>query len=267
MQIRPGKEYSYEDGIAILSNCVVLPMAKEATAKTPSWHAERNKRLYAMSAMDLNSVPLSTACAAALLANLGRMNVLRDKEALPVVNSIERIQLRDTLMLSSDARDALAITNDGCLESGKGAQGPLTLFGLLDTTGNSMSSALLRRWFLFPSSDLHTLKDRHDAVSVLSLHVNAPVTDAMAGHLKGLKYTPSLLAGLCSGANDLPTWRGIFQFCLQALQIYRCITELEELSNAATLCKLVNAVDHTSLQTMLECMESTVSLAHYHSIE
>lgn len=50
------------------------------------------------------------------------------------IDLIERIQLHDVLMLNTAARDALSISSNGRLDSVKGSQGPLTLFGLLNTT-------------------------------------------------------------------------------------------------------------------------------------
>lgn len=79
---------------------------------------------------------LQTSCAAALLDNVDSMVAVRHNNAKagPVINIIERIRLRDTLMISMDARDALGISHNGRLDSAKASQGSMTLFALLDNT-------------------------------------------------------------------------------------------------------------------------------------
>ena len=106
----------------------------------------------------LQRLPRATAAAAAVLRYA---RATQPGAELPLVG-LQIYARTDTLIIDEQARAHLEL-----VESLQDRRRAGSLIDLLDETRTAMGGRLLRRWLLFPSVELATIRRRHDAVERL----------------------------------------------------------------------------------------------------
>lgn len=118
----------------------------------------------------------------------------------------------------------------------------------------------MRQWFLFPSTDLAVLAERHDAIECFKAPSNTATADSIIQQLKGIKNVPKLVESLLAGHASLTQWKNIVSFCLQALHIRELASQLEQVTDQPVpiIERCLEEFDPPSLQGIAESIEATI---------
>lgn len=122
----------------------------------------------------------------------------------------------------------------------------------------AVSRSLLLRWFLFPSTDLSILADRHEAVACFSMTTNLPSADDLSTALKGIANVPNLVKRLHEGRVSIGTWKGIVNFCLRLLHMRELMTQLRGGHGADIIRRFLAEVSVPELQGVAESVDATI---------
>lgn len=239
--------------------------------------------------LDLDSSPLSTAAASALLQHMGRIRAageLPNSDQVDLdISRIETLALDQCLYINQDTRSALGIFNDeshSTFHSSQVQEG-LSLFGeylflwkwtearqnqklidlshlaaIFDQTRTPISRSLLRRWFLFPSLDLDVIKGRHSAIECFLSVSNSEVIKDLGKALKGMKNIPKLVSIFKRGTASAKDFQSMLQNCFKCLLIREGVRSLEGVRNVEVFRKVLQTFDREAFQTILEQIEMVV---------
>jgi DNA mismatch repair protein MutS len=152
---------------------------RKAFCRRPPWHFDvqsaQQQLIKQFETFDLKAFGcehLSTALGAAG-ALLQYVNETQ-QSSLPHLRGIQVENPKDLIALDAASRRNLE------LDFHPGGQQELTLFGVLDTTVTAMGGRLLRRWIHSPLRELNTIRERHDAISILlDLNHYTPIRDLL----------------------------------------------------------------------------------------
>ncbi|PWN47975.1 hypothetical protein IE53DRAFT_220158 [Violaceomyces palustris] len=128
---------------------------------------------------------------------------------------VEAIFLSKCMSLNNDAIRSLKVFSDephAGLQTGQ-VKESLSLFAVLGQTSSPSSLLLLRRWLLFPSTQLHIINDRLDAVESLANPGNRTATEAIRKNLRHATNIQKCLAALEAGSTRINTWQALRKAC------------------------------------------------------
>ena len=152
---------------------------RKGLCRRPPWHFEvqsaqqqliKQFETFDLKAFGCDQLLSAVGAAGALLQYVSETQ----QSSLPHLRGIKVEYPTDLIALDAASRRNLE------LDFHPGGQQDLTLFGVLDTTVTAMGGRLLRRWIHSPLRQLNTIRERHDAISILiDLGQYVPIRDKL----------------------------------------------------------------------------------------
>ncbi|KAL8832534.1 MAG: hypothetical protein Q9191_000216 [Dirinaria sp. TL-2023a] len=272
VEIRPSAEFSYEAGKNKLAQIQISSDKDEASFVTPGSainyddYADRHeagytdhqgKLLRLAGRIDLESC-LSVSCACAVISYLARKKAV---EYLPAdssgdsafrISMIESFNLRDAMFVNANTLSSLQILqteshpylhNQGPTAASSSSKEGLSVYGLFHHLARTpQGKKLLRQYFLRPSTDHATIKDRLDTASVFLRPDNHdPLTDITKslGQIKNMRVVMSSLSKGTSGGIKNGIWATLRSFAFHAMQIREAMTEVVGAEQLAIKAKVL----------------------------
>lgn len=116
----------------------------------------------------------------------------------------------------------------------------------------------MQRWFLFPTTDLLLLKERHDTAECLIRQENLPTAGEIFSVVKGIKNVPRLVDSLQAGNATVTTWKSLGAFAQQVLRVRELISELSGGAFTSIGHRTYSSVDSVELQAISQSIEGTI---------
>ncbi|KAI0632052.1 DNA mismatch repair protein MutS [Trametes polyzona] len=212
----------------------------------------------------VESSPLCLGSIGALLDYLARARAVAELDDEGVggleIAGIEQISLEDTMQINADALFSLQVFEDenhASIHSDKTKEG-LSLFGILNNTKTTLGRALMREWFLHPSTSLSIINGRHDAVECFMRPDNITTALSMHGHLQGTKNVPRILTTMKSGKAKVSDWQGLVKYAFHALLLRDALAELNHAGGVVIVRKLLEALDVATLRQLGNTVNATI---------
>ncbi|KAJ3316158.1 MutS protein msh5, partial [Blyttiomyces sp. JEL0837] len=256
LHIRPSTDFMYKTSRnRLLSVCAGRVSDLNEAAKHVAVEmegAESNDRGLMMhfleSFISLENLEM-VGCAGALLLFLQR-EAMRDRFAQfdekTEILSVSPFNLPNVMKLNEDAVRSLSIFHAEAhpnMRSKESKEG-LSLFAIMNQANSIPGKALLRTWFLRPSTDLELLRSRHTAIAFLLRPGNLAAITTLQGYLKNIKNVPKICQKFKSRLNALD-WETLLKFTFYSLKIKATVEAFQAVENSPfpSIMSLFNASD------------------------
>ena len=178
------------------------------------------------------------------------------------LNGFFIIPLADTMVV-----DALSLTGLQVFEreahpslTGMGvSKEGLSLFGVLDCTVSSPGRRLLKSWFLAPSMNISVLRDRYNAIDLVSFPEHSDVLVELRKAVSKISDVPRLLTSLASvGSVRLAEWRDLLSSALHGVRMLQLTTPLLRYSGTSVFQDAHQDLDVDALSEAAELIRSVI---------
>ncbi|PNS19011.1 MutS 5 [Sphaceloma murrayae] len=234
------------------------------------------------SSIDMES-RISVGCTGAVLNYIGRRRSAASQPGDAAARDFFRISrvsmfsLKGDMFVNLDTLVSLQIVqseshphsqNQGPKNSG--AKEGLSVYGLFHHFARTpQGRALLRQCFLRPSTDLMSINERLDTISIFLRPDHQPLMDKIVSHLKAIKNMRSvtinlrkgnssgIMPGRSSGMNRT-VWSSIREFLYRALEIRQTIGEMAGAHRLAIFEKIMRTFDGQTMSIIGSLITNTI---------
>ncbi|XP_071799824.1 mutS protein homolog 5-like isoform X1 [Asterias amurensis] len=192
----------------------------------PDHFTEAERTIFFSSLVPFDSICMVRALGG-LLKYLERRRVGVELEAsgirVPIL-SLKMFSLDSIMSIDDNTYMALQIFQkerhpSAYKSGGSGAKEGLSLFGILNKTKSVIGSKQMRVWFMRPSCNIATLRQRQDAISFFMASTNTEVTSTLNECLKHIRNVGLILKQMRQAQASVSNWQALYKTAYNAINI------------------------------------------------
>lgn len=261
-EVRPFSEFSSTNVLnkinSILESSDVHESVFFGPSLAPSERHANQAAIRLAGYIDCNSV-LSLGCINTLLIYIERRrsvgNTRGDEYLQSMIEAIEMFLVQETMAINSDTIYSLHILPDEGLPESKSRSGVDTrsVYKVLNLCRTASGKSLMRQWLLMPSTELSTIRARHDVVECFLQPTNVHFSDQLCQKLRLCGVMRRSMANLREGKQGSikgGEWKIVLNFAFHALQISEIVLQLTESIGITLFEKIRETFEESSLRTI-----------------
>lgn len=261
-EIRPFSEFSATNALNRLAT--IIPLQDHGSllqlgSDLSRVDARRRQAIMRLlGCIDGNAI-LSLGCINVLLSYLERRrtigNVTSEEYLEIMVTSVSMFSVDRLMTITPDTMQALQIFDDESLPNAStaGTKHTRSLFRLLNFCRTANGKALLKQWFLMPSTDLPVLQARHDVIECILKPVNMHFSDHLCRSLRrcpDMRRSVDQLRQGRYGSYKGSEWHNVLNFSLHALKVKHTIGELQNTAGIELFQRILENFDPRTLESV-----------------
>lgn len=237
---------------------------------------KKGRTLHVSACLDLGN-RISVGCAGALITYLQRKGASELAEQRYRIIRVEMFTLKDTMLVNADTLSALQIiqpeshpnvTNQG--PGSSGAKESLSIYGLFYHYAKTpQGRECLRQMFLHPSLSIDEIRQRQDAVLILTQSDNRPALQNLhksLGRIKNMKRIVVQLHKGIEGGSHIAgkiksgVWSSLLDFCYHVIEILDTLKETNGIRQVVLYQQILEVFSRNEFQALGKTIWDTVDL-------